>query len=297
MTSSTEIPANALARFVRRATGVPAVAWHDRSRAHGVAVVARVRLEDAREVVVKRSGTGDKHRREVLAYRRIEADGVPGTPRLLAHDDSIPALLLDALPGEVDLPPSAREAPAVHEQAGRWLARFQRAAPMADDPLPLDVTYRRRGDRWLTAARDAVDASELRHVRSLLDDGIRSLSGRARLPCHRDYTPRNWLVDGGRLRGVIDFEHARDDVAEVDLVRLASHLWPRHPELRSAFLRGYRQESGPADPDAPWLPPLIALEAVGTIVWARRHGDAAFERAGRDALRRCLAGARPDGPG
>ena len=41
------------------------------------------------------------------------------------------------------------------------------------------------------------------------------LGGARRVPCQRDHAPRTWLVVDGSLTGVSDFEHARDEVAEV----------------------------------------------------------------------------------
>ena len=44
-----------------------------------------------------------------------------------------------------------------------------------------------------------------------------------RVPCHRDFTERNWLVQNGRFT-VIDFEHARLDWALVDVERTLSSI-------------------------------------------------------------------------
>lgn len=283
------IPQDDLVQFVRATTGSAPTRWRDRSRGPGGASVARVLLRDGREVVVKRSGTREKHRREVAAYRSVAAAEVGTTARLLADDEVLPALLLDALPGRPDLPATAAEAPLVHELAGRWLARFHRAPSLAPDPLPLDVAYRLRAERCSVASAGVVDEAARRRIEEGIVDALPALARRTRVPCHRDFTERNWLVDDGRLTGVIDFEHARDDVAESDLVRLASRVWPVRPDLRDAFLRGYRQERGPADPDAPWMPALVALEALATVAWARRHSDVEAERSGRTALQRCLS--------
>jgi len=118
------------------------------------------------------------------------------------------------------------------------------------------------------------------------------LAHRPRVPCHRDYAPRNWLVRGGRWIAALDLVHARADLAEADLTRLASRLWTVRPDLRAAFLAGYRAAGGPADPDAPWLPGLRALDAIGTIGWAVRHDDAALAAEGRAALATALGAAR-----
>jgi hypothetical protein len=194
------------------------------------------------------------------------------------------------VPGRPGLADDEPAAEAVHREAGAWLARLHRLPVADDDPLPLTEAYHRRADAWIARARDRLPDATLRSVHGLLADALPHLDGRPRVPCHRDMGPRNWLVAGGRLRAVIDFEHARPDVAEVDFARLATTAWPRRPELRVAFLTAYREADGPADPDAPWVPGLLALEALGTVVWAVEHGDAPFELRGREALARLLHG-------
>jgi Ser/Thr protein kinase RdoA (MazF antagonist) len=73
------------------------------------------------------------------------------------------------------------------------------------------------------------------------------------VPCHLDYTPRNLLCWTNQLTptsevhenssapniGVIDFEHARPDLAARDLVRMATRIWPGRADLEEAFLCGY----------------------------------------------------------
>jgi Ser/Thr protein kinase RdoA (MazF antagonist) len=248
-----------------------------------------VRLRDGRETIVKRCAGSDAFRRERDAYRHLAAEGVGATPRLLADDASRGTLLLEARPGTPDLPAEHPHAAAVHEAAGAWLARLHRARPFGHDPLPLEDAYRARADRGLARADGAVAPTDLARVRALLDAAVPRLGGVERVPCQRDHAPRNWLVEEGTLTAVIDFEHARDDLAEADLIPLAREVWPAWPHLRAAFLRGYHAAGGPADPAAAWMPALIALDAVSTVAWAIRHRDGQLEAVGRQALARALA--------
>lgn len=91
------------------------------------------------------------------------------------------------------------------------------------------------------------------------------------------------MAVGASLGAVIDLEHARPDLPEIDLVRLASHLWPQRPDLRDAFLAGYGADTPP-----PWLMGLEVLEAVATVAWAQEHADPGFEADGRRVLERHL---------
>lgn len=74
------------------------------------------------------------------------------------------------------------------------------------------------------------------HVRNA---GLAALGPLPAVPCHLDYTPRNLLRANTGAVAVIDFEHARYDLAARDLVRLASRIWPDRPDLEVAFLAAY----------------------------------------------------------
>lgn len=58
-------------------------------------------------------------------------------------------------------------------------------------------------------------------------------------PCHLDFMPRNLIRDADGTVRVIDFEHARYDLPARDLVRLATRIWPRRPDLQQAFCDTY----------------------------------------------------------
>jgi Ser/Thr protein kinase RdoA (MazF antagonist) len=235
--------------------------------------------------------TSAKHRREAAAYRAWAAQLAPQVAPLLAVRDAAPAaILLGHVPGRPGLPDDHPAAAAVHREAGAWLARLHRLPLADDDPVPVAEAYRRRADGWIARARRRLPGTILRSVRARLAETLPLLEGRRRVPCHRDMGPRNWLVADGRLGAVIDFEHARADVAEVDVARLSTTVWPARPELRAAFLAGYDAAGGPGDPEAPWAHGLLVLEALGTVVWAVEHGDASFERRGRVALAQLLDG-------
>ncbi|MDZ7707789.1 MAG: aminoglycoside phosphotransferase family protein [Trueperaceae bacterium] len=278
-------------RFVADALGVPATSARDLSWAPDTTRVLELELADGGRAVLKLHRTVGKHRREVSAYRAWGPSLEPELPRLLAVRDVPPrAIVLEALPGRVAAE-TWTEAPAtvpatVHAAAGAWLARLHLlpAAAAGSDPLPLDDAYRRRADAAVGRASAALDPSTRRTVEALLAATLPMLGGRPRVPCHRDFTPRNWLVRGGRWVAALDLEHARADLAEADLARLASGPWAVRPGSRAAFMAGYRAAGGPADPDAPWLPGLRALDAVATIGWAARHDDATLEADGRRAL-------------
>jgi Phosphotransferase enzyme family len=182
--------------------------------------------------------------------------------RLRGYDDEGRLLVLSALSGEPGWPGDV----ASHRRAGgalrllheaapatAWdefqmakLAEFEDLAPRASQLLPVDVV-----DFVLTRILALAELEK----------------APMRVPCHRDYTPRNWLVDGERLH-VIDFEFARPDVWVNDLARLDSGAWRGRPELRAAFLAGYGRE--PDAEDEVVYGACAALTAIWLVV--RGHG-------------------------
>jgi Ser/Thr protein kinase RdoA (MazF antagonist) len=141
-----------------------------------------------------------------------------------------------------------------------------------------------RNGRWATGASYRSVSS----TTSFLDFVLSELVAFAalgtvplRVPCHRDYTPRNRLVSTDGVH-MIDFELSRADVWVNDLTRLESGPWRARPDLRAAFLSGYGREPGPADEAA--LRACRALTALWLIVKAREYAQPDLEAANRQAL-------------
>jgi Ser/Thr protein kinase RdoA (MazF antagonist) len=102
-----------------------------------------------------------------------------------------------------------------------------------------------------------------------------------RVPCHGDYTPRNWLVDGERLH-ILDFASARTDVWVSDLTYLETGVWRERPELRAGFLEGYGRVPDAADEFVLWV--CAALNATRLVVEARGCGRRTVEDENRRIL-------------
>jgi Ser/Thr protein kinase RdoA (MazF antagonist) len=265
----------------------------DYSWAHGMSAV--LRLRDARGVTwfAKQHRERDRHDAEVTAYRQWVPALGGHAPRLHAADESRSAIIVSAIPGEPAPWPAAylcalpvtdrRAEQALHRDAGALLRRLHHAQP----PSPWDD--------WGTAKIAEFDAlmpmaSQLLGTRdlALVRAAVETLSGLpcpGQVPCHRDYTPRNWLVGGG-VQYVIDFEHARLDVWLADLARLHLGIWPDRPDLKEAFLAGYGCQL--SDTDHASLQGLAALTATWLVVKAREIRQPALEDAFRAALQRLL---------
>jgi hypothetical protein len=265
----------------------------DYSWEHGLSAVLRLRDARGSTWFAKRHRERDRYAAEVTAYRQW----VPGlrghAPRLHAADDLRSVIFLTAIPGE-PVPWPAGDLCAVadtdrlaeqatHREAGVLLRRFH------DAQLPVPW------GEWGTAKITEFDrlmplASQLLGKRdlALARAEVETLSGLpcpGQVPCHRDYTPRNWLAADG-IQYVIDFEHARLDVWLADLARLHLGIWPDRPDLMDAFLAGYGRQL--SDADHAILQGVAALTATWLVVKAREIRQPGLEDAFRAALQRLL---------
>ena len=278
--------------FVEAALG-PYRLVRERSWAHGESRVWEV-LAGPATFYVKRHARQHKFEQEWRAYR----DWVPvleaAAPRLIAVSGTESGvMILSALPGEVasTLSLGAAQEAAVFQAAGQHLRRFHDLPHQDPDPASVYLNLHRKLDKWTALATGLVDARAINWVAAEVGT-LLAVPGLLQVPCHGDFTPRNWLVNcsgteraGPKLDvGIIDFEHAEPGLWLQDLSRLWSQVWPGRPELEAAFFSGYGRPL--SAPDLRLLTSLCALDALATVVWARQHGDAAFEAQGHRVLKR-----------
>ena len=113
---------------------------------------------------------------------------------------------------------------------------------------------------------------------------VSAFSGEPPVPCHRDYSPANWLVTAdGVWAGVIDFEFAQLDVRVTDFSRYPNWEWIRRLELLVAFFDGYGRSLTPKEEQQQLV--TRTSYALGTISWGREHSYDGFVEEGRQALR------------
>ncbi len=118
--------------------------------------------------------------------------------------------------------------------------------------------------------------------------GLARLPAPVRVPCHHDYTPRNWLMHNDALY-VIDFEWAGVDAWVADLACLHLGIWPSRPDLQEAFLNGYGRTLSVTDRNT--LRGCAVLTAVWLLVKAHETCQPSFEDASRTALRHLIRSA------
>jgi Ser/Thr protein kinase RdoA (MazF antagonist) len=212
----------------------------------------------AGQVVVKCHRSLDRHRQEVHAYQHWTAALGGKTPRLIAINDDPPGIVATAMPGrplaEANL--ERQQELQAHRQAGGILSLLHNAAPPRFEP-DMTAWLSERGEHWLTLARDLLSAQRRADIRAHLR-ALAALGPLPAVPCHLDFTPRNLLCSTASEPAqvndlgvatppapldvsiaVIDFEHARFDLAARDLVRFATRTWPKRPDLEQAFIEAY----------------------------------------------------------
>lgn len=265
-----------------------APAWHPLANATNHVWRAR---SDKAAVILKKFRSERPYRQELRAYTVWRPHLPAQTPTLLAADDPTHTLLLTEIPGDPAFALTPQAECTAHWHAGQFL-RVLHAIPDPDpDPLPLADAIIKRHTSWLTRVSPHLTATERERLAALATDIPDLFSNTPRVPTHRDFTPRNWLVQGTaahvRSISVLDYEHARHDTLLADLIKLAAEQWPTRPDLEESLLTGYGRDLTPHERRQ--LRVLIALHAMATLAWAHAHRDPTFLAAGRTALATALA--------
>lgn len=279
-----------------RAVGACA-AVADRSWPHGEARVIEVRNDAGRAFIGKAHRRAERFEAELRAYRRWVPALGHRAPRLVAVEPAHRIIVMTKLdathldsrrsidpvhPVHLIQPIDPLE---VHRQAGVLLRAFHEAEPAVRLDGHLGAK-RMRLDAWVGRAGPGVlHPEEVRFVEEQLA-AVEGSPDPLGVPCHRDWQPRNSLIDGAGTLHAIDFEHARPAPWHEDLRRLWWDEWAADPELARAFFGGYGRV--PTEDETRLLLAASMLGHLVTIVWAHEHGDAAY---GAHA-RRCLAQAR-----
>lgn len=251
--------------------------YEDLSWDHGNASVWLLRGVE-RVGVLKVHRTSNKHQRERDALKTWGQE-LGQCPALLAEPGH-QALLLSYLEGRLVEKLDGPALASAHRQAGAWLRTLHEWPHQDDDPLPLHEALKKRALSWISRARGHLDPGVLQAVRDRVG-AFDELQDIQRVPCHRDFSPRNWIQAPDGTLGIIDFEHARGDLWLQDLDRITE------PSLRQALLEGYGRV--PSDAEEKVYDLLSTIGAVSTVVWAKQHGDLPFEAQGRSRLDELLS--------
>jgi len=233
----------------------------------------------SQDVVLRRDppghGDADRMRAEVACLRAASAVGVP-VPTVLASGDTAPGI--DAPYLVMDM--------IVGESIPRKLQRdseFDEVRTHLADAMGYVLGQIHRADTGtlgMLDAGDPLDAIEavyrdLNQPRPAVEVGLRWLrenrpASRPNALVHGDFRLGNVLVDGGGIRGVLDWELAHLGDPIEDLGWLCVRAWRFGAELpvagigtREQLLDGYERAAGirPSEAELHWW------EAYGTLRW------------------------------
>ncbi len=246
----------------------------------------------------------DKFEQELRAYLEFVPHVLKITPSLLAHHRELQAMLLSAVLGESvdDLALQQKDSENwineaqktdllnkflgkkqlsnIYMEAGQFLRSYH-GVPYEDTELPgLEEAFWRRSESWLKRAELVVVAKDIDWVRGQVKEMLPALKTMKRVPCHRDYTGRNWLWH--KKLYVIDFEHSRPDLWLFDLEKLWSEVWPNSPELKEAFMAGYGHAFTAEDETL--LKGYTWLSCITKIAWSLEHNDREYAEVARGML-------------
>jgi hypothetical protein len=215
---------------------------------------------------------------EVHAYRSWVPPLGDRAPVLRTYDPSLRAIVVSALPASG---PQDWHDEDVRRDAGvvlRTLHDAEAFGPWVDIAPAKEVEL----ERWLRRGRGLFTRREvdvaLACVRALAD-----LPAPERVPCHHDYTPRNWVINDGRVQ-VIDFEETEPDAWMIDIARMTIGFWFNEPSLTGAVLDGYGRHLS-SDDEATAIC-LFAVTAAKFIVLGTELGKSEFVERTRQVLRR-----------
>lgn len=236
----------------------------------------------------------DRYLQERRAYERwltkLEAEAAAARQVVphyeAAFDGEFGALLLSWVCGQIWLSgPAAVSELAVYENAGRCLSRLHAVScpelAVADYRDRVRLKTIRRAEQLRAVIGERVFRWAVETAESADWDALEVGY------CHRDYSPRNWLVDVTHELGqvtVIDFEHSEWDYRVTDVMKLWDDSFIGHPQRRRAFYAGY---GCPAEQHLPALRLLAPSHGLAIVNWSHLANDAEYLAHGRTFLERC----------
>jgi Ser/Thr protein kinase RdoA (MazF antagonist) len=201
-------------------------------------------------------------------------------------------VLFEWLPGLQPDPDDAETAAAAFETLGAISARMHAHAkgwspPPGFDRPPWDYDHSigRHGHwgRWQDGL--GIGREESAHLERLADTIERRLAGFGQEPdrfglVHADIRLANLLVDGGEVR-VIDFDDCGFSWFMYDFATAVSFMedHPSVPELREAWLSGYRSVTPLDQASANELQTFVMLRRLLLVAWIGSHHQFATEAA------------------
>lgn len=221
---------------------------------------------------------------EMRAYRNWTPALGDSAPTLQAANADLRTLLLSAVSGAHPSPGDR----AANRKAGRVLRMLHQSQAGRPSPAPLEQRASKRLEALLARHGSELFSDEEMMFAREETRRMASLQYPAQVPCHGDFMPYNWLVDGSGTLRVIDFGRARWHVPPFDFTRLYFGPWWERPNLAIAFLRGYGRALDRKEQE------FIQLHLVTNAVVRMNQGHTFKSRnmlsLGRERLHQLMAG-------
>ncbi|NKB58968.1 MAG: phosphotransferase [Alphaproteobacteria bacterium] len=267
----------------------------NRSRDFGrPSIVWRLTGSDGSRVWLKHHKESRLYRRELIGLERfVPALGSQtwwASPTLVAKDDEIGVLLMTEVEGEpLDLAElNSSEEAVTFRLAGRFACKLHNLQLSNPEKIAASVHVRERLEFYLAEGESAVDSATAGWARELIE--LACAENCKLVPCHRDFSPRNWLVSkdkSGIKFSVIDWEHASWDLWLNDAQRMAYDHWHSRPQLREAYFEGYGRSLNEAE--SLQLDTICLATAIASIPWAITHNDENYVNTNRMVIERIRA--------
>lgn len=281
--------------FARQVLG-SLVQINDHSRDFGrPSIVWQLVASDGSRLWLKHHETSRQFQRELMGLENyIPALGVQtwwSSPTLVAKDCETSVIVMTEVKGDTlgSSPTSTDEELTMFRLAGRFIRKLHDLENFESNQKTAQIDFRNRSEHYLSAGEASVDTETMHWARALVDQATNAGNLKP-VPCHRDFSPRNWLIErsqSGIKFGVIDWERTGPDIWLQDMQRMVYDHWHGRPQLREAYFEGYGRE--PTESELLQLDVICLVGAIASISWANTHNDVNFANISRAVIERIRA--------
>ena len=280
--------------------GIHAVDCADKSWPNSESKVIKLTESAGRSLYLKQFSSSAKFSNEIRAYRDWLPQLTFPVPTLVAHDVSLRTLVVTDAGQSFDdfkpLPPASQH--ELMKQAGDFLRQLHHVEFVDDDSMLIGEAFMLRAERCRETLRECPTSHSMFSLQDVdvmvaeLEEVVADLNQFQRVPCHKDFWQRNWVVPAKSSRdeaamSVIDFEHAQPDLFLIDFMKIWSDLWLDDRPLEEIFWDSYGWI--PDDRTGELMRRCGQLHAFQTIAWAQQNDDRFLMQGKRlhDATSRC----------
>ena len=245
-----------------------------------VATVFKITASNGEQLILKICSRVGDYLREIFFLKYFHNKiPVPQIIQVIPPDHNLNgAILMEYLPGQ--LLSTEHFNHTICYEIGSLLARIHlnpvqgygdltKPNQLSSDPrIPFTIKFEEGMDEC-RAHLPSPFLAKVRHYYEQHIDYLLSTDG----PCivHRDFRPGNFIVEQGKIRGIIDWSSAWGGFAEEDFCPLESGEWSAHFSFKSSFLEGYSKIR--KIPNYHAVMPLLRLsKAIGTIGFTVKRG-------------------------